>query len=181
MPAPVRTCGFCGKGPFPSINGLHCHIQQAVACRIASQKEFGKYVDNMWNEVPAAETLPSEPSIPQVDIDEEELARDLDEATNVLDEDRRGAAEDTDRVVDDPPVQSRRSATVEEVPDEGDKYPGARFVETCPPEWKAGAIWGHGVPEFEKIYQAEGDNKWGPFQDQEEWELAQWLIRNAGT
>lgn len=179
MSARARTCGFCGKGPFPSVPGLHCHIQQAVACRNASQQEFGKYVGNIWNAVPAA-GIPKESSVPQVDVNDEQLDDDIDQAAAAFTFADAPNSGNYETPIQSPPAAPSRRATVEEVADEGDLYPGTRFVEPCPTEWKAGAIWGHGVPAFEKIREEQSDHKWGPFEDQDEWELAQWLIRNAG-
>lgn len=47
----------------------------------------------------------------------------------------------------------------------------------------AQAVWGEEVPFFEKLRREQeksGTSKWGPFEDQDEWELAEWLIRNIG-
>jgi hypothetical protein len=59
----------------------------------------------------------------------------------------------------------------------------ATYIEEFPANLGAGAVWGEEVPLFEKIRQQQERNNtspWGPFEDQEEWELAEWLIRNVG-
>lgn len=48
---------------------------------------------------------------------------------------------------------------------------------------QAGVKVGEGCTKFEHIHneQVLTDAKiWGPFQDEEEWELAKWLIKNVG-
>lgn len=178
MPGPPPRCGFCGKGPFPSPSGLIQHIQQAVACRNASHREFGQYRNNIWYPLPAEKT-PHELAHPLEDPNDETLDNDLNHAAadfpfNEVND------EAPEFPPDRPSATPSRRATVEEVVDEGDVYPGTRFVEPCLAEWKAGAVWGHGVPAFEKIREEQGGHNWGPFEDQDEWELAQWLICNAG-
>ena len=75
-----------------------------------------------------------------------------------------------------PPAQPeclRPGATVED----------AYYIEDFPADLGAGAVWGKEVPVFEKILQEqkeEGSSQWGPFENQDEWELAEWLIRNIG-
>ena len=42
---------------------------------------------------------------------------------------------------------------------------------------------GTGTPLFELIclqQEQDGDLVWGPFADEAEWELAEWLLRNVG-
>jgi hypothetical protein len=87
------------------------------------------------------------------------------------------------------PLQSCR-ATVEEVPDEEAPLPlstepthkEAVFVESFPEEAKAGAAWRTGISHFTSIHctqEAAGDGKWGPFEDEDKWQLAEWLIKNV--
>ncbi|KDR74234.1 hypothetical protein GALMADRAFT_70686, partial [Galerina marginata CBS 339.88] len=43
--------------------------------------------------------------------------------------------------------------------------------------------WGEDQPLFESIKQAQEENgtsRWGPFENEEDWELAEWLIHNVG-
>jgi hypothetical protein len=59
----------------------------------------------------------------------------------------------------------------------------AHFIEEFPAEFGAGAVWGEGIPFFEKLREEQEKNessRWGPFEDQDEWELARWLIKNVG-
>jgi hypothetical protein len=59
----------------------------------------------------------------------------------------------------------------------------AVYVEECPADLRAGAVWGEEVPDFEKLSREQkenGSSRWGPFEDEDEWDLAKWLIRNVG-
>jgi hypothetical protein len=82
-----------------------------------------------------------------------------------------------------PPAQPEcLRATVEDAEDE-DSDTSAYYVEEFPANLGAGAVWGEEVPVFEKLWREQEENRssrWGPFEDQDEWELAEWLIRNIG-
>jgi len=72
-------------------------------------------------------------------------------------------------------------ATSQEVPDK-ETYPESH-IEYFPEDRKAGAGWGYDVPLFECIRREQEESGtlwWGPFDSEEEWELAEWLIRNVG-
>jgi hypothetical protein len=66
----------------------------------------------------------------------------------------------------------------------GDEEPKPTYyVEVFPINLGAGAVWGEDVPFFEKLQREQeeiGSSRWGPFEDEDEWELAKWLIRNVG-
>ena len=76
----------------------------------------------------------------------------------------------------------RNRVTIEDVTEEETQDSG-HYVEEYPTERKAGAAWGKEEPLFVRIQrdqQEDGTSKWGPFKDQEEWELAEWLSKNVG-
>lgn len=169
----VARCGFCGKGPFPSAVGLIRHVQQSIPCHRASQKEFGSYRNNIWH-ADRCSVRPENIPLPNGDDDDDfgiELDNDIQHMTF---EPRQPSPSEP------APVSTSRRATVEEVPDEGE--PGVHYVEEFPEEHRAGAVWGQGTPKFEEIRQKlEADGtRWGPFEDEEDWELAEWLMKNVG-
>ena len=192
-------CGFCGKGPFPTVPGLHKHIHNTPACNQARQADFGSYVANIWNEVAGqrdegsvqtvenhqeAHTLDGELGEPVQLVEEEspvQLDQDLDDTADNL----MSTAPET-QLDEAPPSQSSRRTTIEEVPDEDAVPQSTRefyYVELYPEDQKAGATWGTGTPLFESIRQQQerdGDPIWGPFADEAEWGLAEWLLRNVG-
>jgi hypothetical protein len=67
---------------------------------------------------------------------------------------------------------------MEEVEDEDCVY-----VEEFPKACQAGATFGDGPMIFQKIRDDQvmnGDEILGPFENDDEWELAKWLIKNVG-
>jgi len=73
-----------------------------------------------------------------------------------------------------------RRARVEEVEDEeaGDQ---SRWIEDFP---RPAGVRGEAAQSyFEKVravQEERGEDPWAPFEDEEEWELAQWLLLNVG-
>ena len=52
----------------------------------------------------------------------------------------------------------------------------ANYIQESPTNLGAGAVWGEEIPFFEKLQQEQIQNessRWGPVEDQDEWELAQ--------
>jgi hypothetical protein len=79
-------------------------------------------------------------------------------------------------------TNQRNRVTIEDIPEEEIQESG-HFFEEYPTERKAGAAWGKDQPLFAQIQreqQENGTSKWGPFEDQDEWELAEWLSKNVG-
>ena len=76
----------------------------------------------------------------------------------------------------------RNRVTIEEVPEgEEETQESGHYIEEYPTEQKAGAAWGKDQPLFEQIrreQQGNGTSQWGPFKNQDEWELAEWLLKN---
>ena len=74
------------------------------------------------------------------------------------------------------------------VPDTVAKVPAKEneatfYIKECPANLDAGAVWGEEVPDFENLLKEQrenGSSRWGPFEDEDEWDLAKWLIRNVG-
>ena len=57
------------------------------------------------------------------------------------------------------------------------------YIENYPEEYRAGASWGQCKSLFECLDEEQkkvGGSRWGPFEDKDEWQLAEWLIRNVG-
>jgi hypothetical protein len=86
-----------------------------------------------------------------------------------------------------PPGPQRPCATVEDADEneseEIEVVGRNRYFEEFSEERKAGATWGKDVPLFEHLRQQQKEeqtSQWGPFDNQEEWELAKWLIENVG-
>ena len=80
-----------------------------------------------------------------------------------------------------PGEPERVTPTVEDAEDAtaGEAY----YIEEFPDHLGAGAVWGEELPSFENLQRDQelnASSRWGPFEDQDEWELATWLVRNTG-
>ncbi|KAG1884906.1 hypothetical protein F4604DRAFT_1676341 [Suillus subluteus] len=78
---------------------------------------------------------------------------------------------------DNPIASKSRRVTVEDVTDEED---GRRYFEPYP---EAGWTLQEGQTSFERHQQykeGEGEDKWAPFGNEEEWGLAEWLVKSLG-
>ena len=184
-------CGFCGKA-LTNASALNKHIKRTIACNKASHQEFGTYVANIWNapQAPAAgpSGFSSEPAPEMVGPPMPEGIQgnsETSEHDDQLDQDLDASLDIPEPPAPSPPPQAPPTrpyrTTIEEIPDE-EAYP-EYHVEDFPEDRKAGAGWGYDVPLFERIRREQeegGTSRWGPFDSEEEWELAEWLIRNVG-
>jgi hypothetical protein len=64
-------------------------------------------------------------------------------------------------------------------------FDNVRYIESFPSEKHAGAGFFDGrmktpFENLEGLYLASGQGGCGPFSSYEEWELAEWLVKNAG-
>jgi hypothetical protein len=82
-------------------------------------------------------------------------------------------------VPDSAPQAKRPRPTVE---DEEDEEAGGRGRFPMEYPGNVAEILGTGETEFQKLYkqqQASEQNPWAPFEDKDEWELAEWLMKRA--
>jgi hypothetical protein len=180
-------CGFCGKscttGP-----GLERHVVQTPDCKKASHEKFGQYANNMWNNSPAyvdseqqqQANLPDFPDfhgLPDFQLDEDiQMAEEMFYTEDIY------LPQKPLPLPQDEPPQQPQHATME-VPNNEEVNDGGRYIENFPEEYMAGATWGHCKPLFESLYEEQkmvGGSRWAPFEDEDEWQLAEWLIRNVG-
>jgi hypothetical protein len=162
-----------------------------VNCDKAERQERETFATNLWKNLPDPsynEHIP--PTSPPILEDDEivnmpdiTLEDDLlgveDDLNNTM-----VAQEDTPPGNENAPDQSARLHVTIQDAEEGDKEAESAFyIEEFPANLGAGAVWGKDVPFFEKLWREQeenGSSRWGPFEDQDEWELAMWLIRNVG-
>ena len=54
------------------------------------------------------------------------------------------------------------------------------YIEDFDPKTLPGAAWGQAMPVIEslRLKQEQASSCWDPFMDEEEWELAEWLVHN---
>lgn len=175
-------CGFCGKR-CPTVPGLNRHIDNTPNCKKASHEEFGQYANSIWNDVHENLNDVEPPPLPNHPIEPDLLDFRLEEDIQIAEEmfDR----EETNIPPPLPPLPPQldeprphpQHADNEEVIDR------CRYIEKFPEEYLAGATWGDCKPLYEYLderQKREGGSRWGPFEDEDEWQLAEWLIRNVG-
>jgi hypothetical protein len=178
-----RRCDFCGKGPFKSFAGLHRHISNTSTCQKKSQHEFGNYADGIWEDGPTLQ-----PEVDRTPLTEQDTEQDMSqELPNIEVENFNSGFEDDGIYGDDPsaasvnplPQPTRPIFTSERV---NEKETHGRYIEDFNPESLAGAARGQGTPLFEslRLKQDQAGSRWDPFEDEEEWELAEWLVKNVG-
>ena len=181
-------CGFCGK-LCPSVPGLNRHIDNAPNCKKSSHEEFGQYANSIWDEVPEnldnmerqpLPNLPIEPDLPDFHLEED--IQIADETFN---------REEPNVQLPPPPLPPQRDepqprpqhATLGDIPDNETVIDGRHYIEKFPEEYLAGATWGNCKPLYEYLdeeQKREGGSRWAPFEDEDEWQLVEWLIRNVG-
>lgn len=79
-----------------------------------------------------------------------------------------------------PQEEPNRRARVEDIEDDDDDN-GGYYIQDFPRP--AGTPIGKGCSYFEQVRQKQrdcGQDPWAPFEDKDEWELAQWLLLNVG-
>ena len=174
-------CEFCGKGPFPSTSALNKHTRHSVNCNNAAHQKWGRYATNLWKNAPGHSNNEGHPPTSPPILEDDEIRDRLD---MTLEDDLQLEGD----------LLITRGPQPENPPDTGiqldqpgsvrDNEPESTyFIENFPEDLGAGAAWGEDVPFFEKLWreqQENGSSLWGPFEDQVEWDLAKWLIRNVG-
>jgi hypothetical protein len=193
LPLAMHFCGFCGKGPFSASSRLNKHIRNSVKCNEAKRKEWDSYSRTIWKNIPGPSDAEQERLVSPPVLEDNEVANmpDITLESDILGHEdnlshsREDEPENLPDVEIQPEPRGRVGVTVEDEDDlEREKDSESTFyVEEFPVDLGAGAIWGEDIPFFEKLWREQGENgssRWGPFEDQDEWELAMWLIRNVG-
>ncbi|KAG1722534.1 uncharacterized protein EDB91DRAFT_1256001 [Suillus paluster] len=153
----MPRCVFCGK-VTATHEGLKRHVVGHPECR----RQWASMIEEV-----EAENLDN---APDVDFPHQDAAPGHVHPC---------PSPDTDN---NPVLGKTRRVTVEEVEDEdGMLFPNnERYFK---PQPDAGWALHEGETSFERYraYQEEeGEDPWSPFEDAEEWDLAQWLVKNLG-
>ncbi|SJK96778.1 uncharacterized protein ARMOST_00024 [Armillaria ostoyae] len=175
------TCNYCATAPFPTSAKLRWHQQQAPHCKQAHQRELQQHQDNylrLHGVTVESSTSALAPSMEEV-VDTSDM--DIYPVWPV------NVDSDNDPTVDDFDACALTSGTslgviIEDVSDEDDekwhtsKYPdeqGAGAPISAAPKWTLF----HCIHDDQILRGAE---IWGPFADEDKWEMAKWLIKNVG-
>lgn len=171
----TNHCIYCGKGPFTTQGGLNKHIGRSKDCREKNRLAFKSYTSTLWKNGPDADNdHPSSLSPPPDEAPGADLEHDL------LAVEQNISLDSTAETRDLPNTQNEHN---NQPPAQKNQVPTGHYFEEYPSERKAGAAWGKDQPLFVRIQKEQEDNstsKWGPFKDQDEWELAEWLSKNVG-
>ena len=139
----------------------------------------------MWKNAPSPPNIEHHPqleALPKI-LEEAEIP-DIPDKT--LEDDLLGLEDDLANTFMGLPPENppeNEGAHLQDAVDVEKASDSAVFIEDFPANLGAGAVWGEDVPYFEKLWQKQEENqssRWGPFEDEDEWELAKWLISNVG-
>jgi hypothetical protein len=176
-------CTFCGK-LCTTVSGLDRHIAQTPDCKKASCEKFGQYANSIWDDIPANPNHPKQrplenlPDLPDfLDLPDFHLEEEMAIAEEMINAEEINLPQEPPPPQNEPPPHPPPDIAAEAVLD------GGRYIENFPDEYLAGATWGRCKPLFECLNEEQkrtGGNRWAPFEDEEEWQLAEWLIRNVG-
>ena len=169
-------CPFCPKR-LSTNQGLTSHISQTPACRDKLQT----FYDNLNTQLEQA-AAPS----PASEVQDE---HDIDVDVEMQQE---GPISPPEHPMDvpvesppSPPTERHKGVTIEEVPDKDDArtspaaVEGEVWVDDYDEEKQAGATMGACKTSFKfhREQQKEaGVEPWSPFESEDEWELARWLM-----
>ncbi|KAJ6456801.1 hypothetical protein C8R47DRAFT_996166 [Mycena vitilis] len=180
------TCPYC-QNLLPTLQGQRAHLSLFKDCR---QKQFEEYDVESESESDRDESAGN--ASHDGDFDGGGVGgAGSDFFDGGMQSQDPDAADSEDDVVDPPRVNSlnqpsipqednskkRRRATVEEVEDED-----ARWFQPFPEARAAGAILAECQTQFEKLREdqkSKGQAPWSPFESEDEWELARWLMTSG--
>ncbi|KAG1869961.1 hypothetical protein F4604DRAFT_1881323 [Suillus subluteus] len=148
----MPQCAFCGKATTTQ-EGLKRHIARRPEC----QRQWAL----MINDIEADNLNTPDDNPPPVDVDFSHVHPHLDP---------------------NPAPSKSRRITIEEVEDE-DGTPFSYTGHYFEPQADAGWALHEGETKFERYrrhQEEEVEDRWSPFEDAEEWDLAEWLVKNLG-
>ena len=192
----MAVCNFCA-GPFPSATAVRRHqsnpdsscyeqAKSAFKDRLAARKATHQIANsNVVSETVAASASQLRSPVDAIADNNTDAGANFDSLEPTTDTPGFSMSLSTDTDIPDdvdavPPP--RQFPTVEEVEDvDGPQARRKTYIEKYP--GAAGASTGRCKTAFEIIDDnqvLEGAEVWGPFKDDEEWQLAKWLIKNVG-
>lgn len=151
MPGQNR-CRYCGRA-FPTLKGQRGHTSQNRSCRESRQRALARLNKRLAQSGIVEGT--------DVDVEMEDTPADPNHHIRA----------------DHSPIPPAQSTS----PGAGGREKISRWVETYPRP--AGVTKGLGQTEFGRVRESQierDQDPWAPFESQEEWQLAQWLLQNVG-
>ncbi|KAJ6471238.1 hypothetical protein C8R47DRAFT_988352 [Mycena vitilis] len=170
----MAVCAFC-KVNFPNGSVRRRHQMQSPDCKAKAEARLGTRLENLSSRRrrPATKVPPS--ALPS----SEELAAILDDIP-LEDAPPPPPPLGADDATEEPDQDASIPAQPSQAPRPGER---AQYHQTPEEKLYAGATHGSGKTTFELIRDEEvlqGGTVLGPFRDDDEWQLAKWLIKNVG-
>ncbi|KAJ7205623.1 hypothetical protein B0H12DRAFT_1035007 [Mycena haematopus] len=181
---PTFSCPYCSV-TRPTQQGLRSHIEQTQVCRERRYNAYAVESDNDTDDSSESDQgragldIGDDGGIPaEVDTtrDEEDSPENPSESADPLDMDDSPVGSPLP-AENAPATQKRRRASVEEVEDEDERY-----VNDFPDDFRAGEPLEQCKTFFEKLREEQkeaGHAPWYPFESEDEWELARWLMTSG--
>lgn len=173
--SPKHQCGFCLQSDIPTLQGLRSHISQKPKCRAASRRKAHGQGAQRHSAVSTGSASP--PTSPPADTSSD--GGDFNIPSSPAHPPILPTS--TPNASSPEPVQPpHKQARVEDVEDE-DEDSSYRYIEDYP--LPAGGGIRQAETYFERIRREQienGKEVWAPYENVEEWELAEWLARSVG-
>ncbi|KAJ6591367.1 hypothetical protein B0H10DRAFT_2167842 [Mycena sp. CBHHK59/15] len=185
---PSYLCEYCSTR-LPTRQGLNSHVEQS---RICSKQHYERYIAASSESESDGSAADAQSDIEMDPVQQMESAETAAENEQVSEDEMEDDTFDPPMNPDplndsgpaisptgpqDPQSAKRPRATVEEVEDEDD-----RWTQEFPAELAAGAVLAECQTQFERLRQKqkqENSAPWAPFETEEEWELARWLMTSG--
>ncbi|KAJ7719204.1 hypothetical protein B0H16DRAFT_1253978, partial [Mycena metata] len=171
----MSQCEYC-KVPFADSSAVIRHQAHHSGCK-KKRDEFIKtnlLVRRRRRRSTRPAEAPGEDHAPQAHMDVDTRPLDFDVSMEEFEQ------PEDEPEVEMPDIDAQEPVPrMVDVPDEEDMW----YTRTFPESKKAGKAYGNSKTSFEKIRDEQiltGSEILGPFADEEEWELAKWLIKNVG-
>ncbi len=166
--------------------GIRRHLSHAPACRLRYSSRLSTRYNTRKDQLelqveshqPLSKVMIDDDLPMDVDMDDSDSLSQAqqDSVLPVLDSNSSGS----EQVPNEETEPKSRQARVDDVDDE---EPCMLYAQPFPDNRRAGSTYGETKTVFQTIRDdqiLEGAEVLGPFRDDEEWELAKWLIKNVG-
>ena len=178
MDTTSHKCAYC-SARLATAQGLHSHLAQSERCRA---KHEASIIDSDSDSSDSNSQLGGNVNTTQIDTPFDDLPTDYDADSPPYIELNLPVGNPVEEEPEEPIRESRR-ATVEDVEDEDEITDESRFIEDFPtPAGLPHSAYKMQSSDFERHLDEQkkvGDAPWAPFETEDEWELARWLMTSG--
>ena len=177
----THKCAYC-PAQLATAQGLHSHIVQSKKCHVICARHKTSSVDSNLDSSKLNNQLGGDMNTMEIDtpFDNDSNSPPYIELDPPVD---NPVLLEEERVEEERPTWDSRHATIENVEDEDDITKYSCFIEDFPEPaglpHSADKTW---LSDFEHhLYEQKkaGDVPWVPFETEDEWELARWLMTSG--